>query len=52
MIYLKSFYSVLLNPSSVKIKMMRTKHLRLHHQVNWDNTAVKIIDQKYKKYVT
>lgn len=50
--YLKSFYSVLLNPSSVKIKMMMTKHLRLHHQVNWDNTAVKIIDQKYKKYAT
>ena len=50
--YLKSFYSILLNPSSVKIKMMMTKHLRLHHQVNWDNTAVKIIDQKYKKYAT
>lgn len=47
--YVKSFYTVIANPSSVKINMMGNKHRRLHHVIKWNNTVPKIIDEKYKK---
>lgn len=47
--YLKSFYSVIFNPSSVKISKMGNKNMRIHHKILWNNTVPKIIDEKYKK---
>lgn len=47
--YVKSFYSVMYAPSCVKIDLLRSAHERIHHRVNWNNTAVKIIREKYKK---
>lgn len=47
--YLKSFYTVMFNPSSVKIGMMGNKNFRLHHQINWNKTVPKIINERYKK---
>lgn len=47
--YLKSFYTVMFNPSSVKIGMMGNKNFRLHHQINWNTTVPKIINERYKK---
>lgn len=47
--YVKSFYSVMFHPSSVKIKMMGSTHKRLHHSVTWKNTVPQIVDEKYKK---
>lgn len=47
--YVKSFYSVIYSPSSVKIKPMGDKHKRLHHQVNWNNTAPKILSEDTRK---
>lgn len=41
--YLKSFYTVMYNPSSVKISVMGEKHRRLHHKINWNATVPKII---------
>jgi len=46
--YVKSFYSVMLSPSSVKIKPMGRTNKRLHHLINWNNTVPKIIDDKHK----
>jgi len=37
--YIKSFYTVMYQPSSVKIRMMRSNHPRLHHRINWDCTV-------------
>lgn len=48
--YIKSFYTVIYSPSSVKIKMMRSNHPRLHHQIKWDNAVPLIISEVYKKY--
>ena len=39
----KSFYSVLYNPSSVKLRMMGQSHKRWHHAINWNNTVPKLI---------
>lgn len=47
--YVKSFFSVLTNPSCVKISTMGVFHQRIHHHVSWENAIPKIIDEKYKK---
>jgi hypothetical protein len=47
--YVKSFFSVMYNPSSVKISMMNANNIRLHHSIKWVNTTPMILDQKYKK---
>lgn len=47
--YIKSFYTVMFCPSSVKIAEMGEKNRRIHHQINWNTTVPKIIEEKYKK---
>ena len=47
--YVKSFYSVIVNPSAVKISMMGDKHMRVHHFVNWDKCAPQILSEKWRK---
>jgi hypothetical protein len=47
--YVKSFHSVLMHPSSVKVSMMNATNPRLHHSIKWINTTPMIIDQKHKK---
>ena len=47
--YIKSFYSVIFSPSSVKIGLMGDKNLRLHHKVKWNNAIPKIISEDIKK---
>lgn len=46
--YVKSFTSVLMHPSGVKVSMMNSNNPRLHHQIKWNNTTPMIIDPKYK----
>jgi hypothetical protein len=50
--YLKSFYSVMYCPSSVRVgemKDQRSSHGRLHHVINWDATAVRILHERHRK---
>ena len=47
--FLKSFYSVLFSPQCVKISKMGDKHKRVHHKVNWNYCAPKILNEKYRK---
>lgn len=47
--YVKSFYSVMASPSSVKINLMGNKHKRMHHVISWGHTVPKIIKESYKK---
>jgi hypothetical protein len=47
--YVKSFHTVLMQPASVKVSMMHSKNIRLHHLINWNTTVPVIIDEKYKK---
>ncbi len=50
--YVKSFYSVMYHPSSVKVKMMQSKFKRLHHSVAWKNTVPLVLPEKLKKLRT
>ena len=52
--FLKSFYSVMMCPSAVKISTMGgggggACHRRIHHHVTWKNCAPQIIDPKWRK---
>ena len=46
--YCKSFTTVIMQPSSVKVGMMRTTHARLHHSIKWENTVPCIISENHK----
>lgn len=41
--YVKSFTTVLMQPSSVKVSMMGFTEKRLHHRVSWSNTTPMIL---------
>lgn len=47
--YLKSFFTVMMAPSSVKIRMMGQSGRRLHHSILWENTVPKIISPRHRK---
>jgi len=47
--YVKSFYSVMIMPSAVKVVTMTAKDARVHHLINWNNCVPKIISDRYKK---
>ena len=47
--YFKSFYTVMLMPSSVSINTMGIVNRRLHHRISWKNTVPEILEEKYKK---
>jgi len=46
--YIKSFHTILMHPSSVKVAMMRTQNIRLHHSFDWKYTMPMIISDVYK----
>lgn len=47
--YLKTFYTILSQPSSVKVSVMRSKYTRIHHEVRWNNTVPLILSEDIKK---
>lgn len=47
--YTKSFYTVMMHPSSVMVKEMGDRVSRFHHHITWENTIPKIISSTYKK---
>jgi len=47
--YVKSFYSIMCNPSAVAITLMGEKAPRLHHKIVWANAVPCIIPEQYKK---
>jgi hypothetical protein len=47
--YVKSFFSVITNPSCVKVGEMGQFHKRMHHSVSWENAVPKIIREDWRK---
>lgn len=51
--YIKSFYTIIYSPSSVRISRMGNKkgekNRRIHHKVLWRYTTPYIVDESYKK---
>ena len=46
--YVKSFYSVMFQPSSIRVRPMNYKNPRLHHSVAWDLTVPKILRESVR----
>jgi len=47
--YVKSFYTIIANPSCCKISYLGENHMRIHHSVKWENAVPMIISPDYKK---
>jgi len=47
--YFKSFYTVIMHPSSATVRTMGTNNKRLHHHIKWNNTVPKIINESHSK---
>ena len=52
--YVKSFYSIMYAPSCVRISVLSghkngVSHRRIHHRVNWNMAAPKIVPEIYRK---
>lgn len=47
--YVKTFYTVMSAPSSVKVYTVGVTNKRFHHIVNWEHAVPKIISGSYKK---
>ena len=46
--YIKSFYSVIFQPSSVKVSLINgTSSSRIHHRIKWKNTIPHILREEY-----
>lgn len=50
--YVKSFYSVMMAPSCVKVALMGNKDKRLHHRVIWKNAVPCILSPNYAKKIS
>ena len=50
--FLKSFYSVIVAPSAVKINLMGDKQKRLHHKINYNAICPKILREEFKNEQT
>lgn len=46
--YAKSFYTVMMAPSCVHVSAMGEKHTRIHHRINWECAAPKILAEKWR----
>jgi hypothetical protein len=47
--YTKSFYTILYAPSCTKINEMGAVKRRLHHSIQWNNAAPKLLHEKWRK---
>lgn len=49
--YLKSFYTVLMAPSCVRVELMHTTHRRWHHHITWEHAVPMILSPSHRKPV-
>ena len=47
--YVKSFYTVMYAPSSVRIRTMGETHKRLHHAIAWADAVPCIVGEEYRR---
>lgn len=46
--YVKSFYTVMMAPSAVKVMSLGEHYHRYHHRITWDHAVPKIISDRYR----
>lgn len=48
--YCKSFTTVMMHPSSVRVSMMNSNNPRVHHLIKWVNTTPMILSERHRKH--
>ncbi len=48
--YCKSFTTVMMHPSGVRVAMLNSNNPRIHHSIKWANTVPVILSERHKKY--
>ena len=47
--YTKSFYTVMMAPSAATVRTMGVSERRLHHRIDWNATAPRILHERHRK---
>lgn len=47
--YVKSLYSVMFAPSSIKVSVLNSAHARIHHRVSWRHAVPVVLPERYRK---
>lgn len=47
--YVKSFFSIMYNPSCVRLNIIGKNHKRIHHKILWKKAVPKILSEDYRK---
>jgi len=47
--YTKSFYTILPQPSSVSVSLLKQKHARMHHKISWTYTVPQLVSPVFRK---
>lgn len=47
--YVKSFYTVMMQPSSVRVSVLATTNPRIHHRIDWRRTVPMILPESARK---
>ena len=47
--YVKSFYTVMMSPASVKVGLLGPINWRIHHSINWRCTVPKIVSEELRR---
>ena len=47
--YCKAFTTTMMHPSGVKVSMMNSNNVRIHHSIKWINTTPMIISDDHRK---
>ena len=50
--YVKTFYAVMNAPSCVRVGVLRSQHMRIHHHIAWEKAVPLIVSEKYRKVIT
>jgi len=46
--YVKSAYTVMFNPSAVRVGLMGAVHKRVHHNISWDYAVPRIVPERFR----
>lgn len=47
--YVKSFYTVVVNPAACKVKTIGVRNKRIHHAIDWETAVPKILPETFRK---
>lgn len=47
--FVKTFYTIMMAPSCVKVSLLGNDHPRLHHAIKWERAVPRILSERFRK---